>query len=201
MRKLQRDWLESSHFRQENAHKPNFFGPVGLGTTPGMSWGQTLCPRDKPSLSLGQSRGRRAAEKVYVSKVYVPFSLFRPRCLLPLGFSAISQKFRSRLPAWETLAISTRAGAACADAPPLRSLASAAVGRRPFSQHLDGSSKAFAAHMPHALRLSATFGPNMGHCLGWHICRAKLALKHILLTYEMSQKKFSEMCLQSEVGI
>ena len=34
-----------------------------------------VCPWDKPSLSLGQSRGRRAAQKVYVKKVYVPFSL------------------------------------------------------------------------------------------------------------------------------
>ena len=81
----------------------NFFCPVGLGTTPGLSrgfhrvcpWdksgenlGQTrvfslfytvearfhrVCPRDKPGLSLGQSRGRRAAQKVYVKKVYVSF--------------------------------------------------------------------------------------------------------------------------------
>ena len=53
----------------------------------------TVCPWDKsgekykdklilhsgspisPGLSLGQSRGRRAAQKVYVKKVYVPFSL------------------------------------------------------------------------------------------------------------------------------
>ena len=34
-----------------------------------------VCPRDKPGLSLGQSRGRRAAQTVYVKKVYVPFSL------------------------------------------------------------------------------------------------------------------------------
>ena len=33
------------------------------------------CPWDKPGLSQGQSRGRRAAQKVYVKKVYVPFSL------------------------------------------------------------------------------------------------------------------------------
>ena len=31
--------------------------------------------RDKPSLSLGQSRGPRAAEIAHVLKVYVPFSL------------------------------------------------------------------------------------------------------------------------------
>ena len=34
-----------------------------------------VCPWDKPGLSLGQSRGRRAAQKVYVKKVYVPFLL------------------------------------------------------------------------------------------------------------------------------
>ena len=82
----------------------NFFCPVGLGTTPGLSrfhrvcpWdrsgenlGQTrvfslfytvearfhrVCPWDKPGWSLGQTRGRRAAQKVYLNKVYVPFSL------------------------------------------------------------------------------------------------------------------------------
>ena len=59
------------------------------GFVPGTKW---VCPRDKPrfapyftqwkpSLSLGQTqfvpgtfRGRRAAERVYVLKVYVPFS-------------------------------------------------------------------------------------------------------------------------------
>ena len=86
---------------KKKAHKHKFFGPVALGTTPGMCLGQIglfpgtnpLCPRDKPrfspyftqwkpSLSLGQTqfvpgttRGRRAAQNVYVSKVYVPFSL------------------------------------------------------------------------------------------------------------------------------
>ena len=90
---------------KKKAHKLNFFCPVGLGTTPGLSrgfhrvcpWdksgenlGQTrvfslfytvearfhpVCPWDKPGLSLGQSWGRRAAQKVYVKKVYVPFSL------------------------------------------------------------------------------------------------------------------------------
>ena len=68
---------------------------VALGTTPGMSLGQTHfvpgtnpgfspyftqwkprdCPWDKPSLSQGQSRGRRAAQKNSVLKFYVPFSL------------------------------------------------------------------------------------------------------------------------------
>ena len=35
------------------------------------------CPWDKPGLSQGQSRGRRAARRVYVKKIYVPFSLTR----------------------------------------------------------------------------------------------------------------------------
>ena len=34
-----------------------------------------VCPWDKPGLSQGHSRGRRAAQKVYVKKVDVPFSL------------------------------------------------------------------------------------------------------------------------------
>ena len=44
--------------------------------------GSPVCPRDKPSLSQGQTQfvpepswGRRAAEKVYLLKVYVPFLL------------------------------------------------------------------------------------------------------------------------------
>ena len=80
------------------------FSPVALEMTPGTFLGQTgvrtwdkptssqgqsqgfllilhngtpACPRDKPSLSLGQTRERRAAEKLYVLKVYVPFSLAR----------------------------------------------------------------------------------------------------------------------------
>ena len=86
---------------KKKAHKHKLFGPVALGTTPGLSLGQTQfvpgmnpgCPRDKPrfspystqwkpSLSLGQTRfvpgtnrWRMAAEKVYVLKVYVPYSL------------------------------------------------------------------------------------------------------------------------------
>ena len=81
----------------KKAHKHKFFGPVGLGTTPGLSQEQTrsvpgtspVCPWDKArfspyftqwkpslsqgkcSLSLGQTRGRRAAEKIDVLKVYV----------------------------------------------------------------------------------------------------------------------------------
>ena len=39
--------------------------PGILGFVPGTSLGSTL----------GQTRGRRAAQKVYVKKVYVPFSL------------------------------------------------------------------------------------------------------------------------------
>ena len=35
-----------------------------------------VCPWDKPGLSLGQSRGRRAAQKVYVKKMFVTWPLF-----------------------------------------------------------------------------------------------------------------------------
>ena len=89
----------------------NFLVRLLLGR-PGMSWGQSgfvpgthplcvrdkarvssyftqwnpICPRDKPSLSLGESRGRRAAEKFYVLNVYVPFSLASPGiCVLTWG--------------------------------------------------------------------------------------------------------------------
>ena len=66
--------------------------PGQTGFVPGTNW---VCPRDKPrfssyftqrkpSLSLGQIqfvpgtfRGRRAADRVYVLKVYVPFSFPR----------------------------------------------------------------------------------------------------------------------------
>ena len=70
---------------KKKAHKHKLFGPVALGTTLGMSWGQTqvfslfytmeaqfVPGTNKPSLSL---RGPRAAERVYVLKVYVPSSL------------------------------------------------------------------------------------------------------------------------------
>ena len=83
---------------KKKAHKHKFFYPVGLGTTPGLSRGfHRVCPWDKPGenlgtnpgfllilhngspanpgLSLGQSQGRRAVQKVYVKKVYVAFSL------------------------------------------------------------------------------------------------------------------------------
>ena len=64
---------------------------------PGTKW---VCPRDKPrfssyftqrkpSLSLGQTqfvpgtfRGRRAADRIYVLKVYVPFSFPRYDCTI-----------------------------------------------------------------------------------------------------------------------
>ena len=78
---------------KEKAHKHKLFGPVALGTP-------RECPRDKVGLSQGQTqvfsllytvdaqfvpgtqtrfvpgtfRGRRAEERVYVLKVYVPFS-------------------------------------------------------------------------------------------------------------------------------
>ena len=66
--------------------------PGQTGNVPGTKW---VCPRDKPrfssyftrrkpSLSLGQTqfvpgtfRGRRATDRVYVLKVYVPFSFPR----------------------------------------------------------------------------------------------------------------------------
>ena len=79
---------------EEKAHKHKHFRPVVLGATPecpgdnpGLSLGQThFVPGTNPGFllslhngspvcPLGQSRGRRAAEKVYVSKVSVPFSL------------------------------------------------------------------------------------------------------------------------------
>ena len=47
--------------------------------SPYLCTGSPVCPRDKLSLPLGQPRERRAAEKVYVFKVYVPFSLANPR--------------------------------------------------------------------------------------------------------------------------
>ena len=79
----------------KKAHKHTLFAPVSFGTALALSHWQTLdkpvCPwdkprfsphftqwkpsssRDKPSWSLGQTRGRRVAKKVYVVKV--PFSL------------------------------------------------------------------------------------------------------------------------------
>ena len=38
---------------KKKAHKHKLFCPVGLGTTPGLSWG---FPRDKPGENLGQTR-------------------------------------------------------------------------------------------------------------------------------------------------
>ena len=38
-----------------------------------------VCPWDKPGLSLGQTWGRRAAQKVYVKKVFVPFLVPRSK--------------------------------------------------------------------------------------------------------------------------
>ena len=85
---------------KKKAHKHKLFGPVALGTPrecprdkPGLSPGQSgfvpgtnpgfssYFTQRKPGLSLGQTRfvpgtfrGRRAADRVYVFKVYVPFS-------------------------------------------------------------------------------------------------------------------------------
>ena len=82
---------------KKKAHKRKLFGPVALGTTPGLS---QVCPRDKPTLSQGQTQvfslfytmeaqfvpgtnpvvpgtspGTKGGRKVCVVKVYVPFSL------------------------------------------------------------------------------------------------------------------------------
>ena len=96
--------LKCNQSGKKKAHKHKLFCPVGPCFSPDLSQGQTqfvpgtnplknretqefslfytvearfhrVCPWDKPSLSQGQSRGRRAAQKVYVKKVYVPFSL------------------------------------------------------------------------------------------------------------------------------
>ena len=93
-------WQVAKTSGKKKAHKHKLFGPVDLGTprecprdkpgfVPGTKW---VCPRDKPrfssyctqrkpSLSLGQTqfvpgtfRGRRAADRAYVLKVYVPSS-------------------------------------------------------------------------------------------------------------------------------
>ena len=49
-----------------------------LGQTQVVSLFYTVeVPWTNPGLSQGQTRGRRAAQKVYVKKVYVPFSLAR----------------------------------------------------------------------------------------------------------------------------
>ena len=48
--------------------------PVKTWDKPGFSpYFHRICPWDKPGLSQKQSRGRRASQKVYVKKVYVPF--------------------------------------------------------------------------------------------------------------------------------
>ena len=42
---------------KKKAHKPKFFCPVGLGTTPGLSRGfHRVCPWDKSGENLGQTR-------------------------------------------------------------------------------------------------------------------------------------------------
>ena len=53
------------------------------------------CPWDKPGLSLGQSRGRRAAQKVYVKKVHVPFSLANHMCIGAEGICPNQQQYES----------------------------------------------------------------------------------------------------------
>ena len=93
---------------KKKAHEHKFFRPVGLGTTPGLSRGfHRVCPWDKPGenlgqtqvspyftqwkpsapgLSQGQTRGRRAAQKVYVKKIMCLFrslDLLEPTSLKP----------------------------------------------------------------------------------------------------------------------
>ena len=77
---------------KNKAYKHKCFGPVALGTN--LSVGQTqfvpgtnpgfllilqngspVCPRDKPSLSLGQSRDEGWQKSLCVLKVDIPFSL------------------------------------------------------------------------------------------------------------------------------
>ena len=42
---------------KKKVHKHKFFGPVGLGTAPGLSRGvHRVCPWDKPGENLGQTR-------------------------------------------------------------------------------------------------------------------------------------------------
>ena len=87
--------ITAPYSRKKKAQKHDFFlsgwswDDPGFvpGISPGLSLGQArvfslfytvearVCPRDKPSLSLGQSRGRRVTQRVYVKKVYVPFLL------------------------------------------------------------------------------------------------------------------------------
>ena len=66
---------------KKKAHKHKLFCPVGLGTNPGFLLILHSGSPANPGLSLGQTqfvplgqcRGRRAAQKVYVKNVYVPF--------------------------------------------------------------------------------------------------------------------------------
>ena len=54
-----------------------------------------MCPRHKPGLSLGKTRGRTAAEQVYVSNVYVsPLPKYQ---LWPFSFP---QKIPPKTPKW-----------------------------------------------------------------------------------------------------
>ena len=76
-------WYPLQNFQGTQARKRQhkLFGPVALGTTPGnvlgtnpgflliLHNGSPVCPWDKPSLSPGQSRERRATQEVYVLRV------------------------------------------------------------------------------------------------------------------------------------
>ena len=100
----QGEFQEGRFSGKKKAHNIIFFCPVGLGTTPGLSWGfhrvcpwqnpgenlgQTrvfssfytvearfhrVCPRDKPGLSWDNS-GDEGRHRKLCEKVYVPFSL------------------------------------------------------------------------------------------------------------------------------
>ena len=99
---------------KKKAHKHKLFGPVALGTRecprdkPGLSPGQSgfvpgtkprfllilhsgspVCPWDKPSCP-GDIRGRRAADRVYVLKVYVPFSFPKKSENSPTSFCRLA---------------------------------------------------------------------------------------------------------------
>ena len=60
------------------------------------------CPWDKPGLSLGQTRGRRAAQKVHVKKVYEPLSLASESVsgVFPKSFRNFFRKVPAVLGVW-----------------------------------------------------------------------------------------------------
>ena len=76
-----------THVQARKRHmKTNFLVWLHIGRTrgcprdkPALSWdkhnGSPVCPWDKPGSSLGLTRGRTAAEQVYVLEVYAPLLL------------------------------------------------------------------------------------------------------------------------------